>query len=74
VALFHIGNVKDAVVSFGQGCEGEPLLSGEAIEGAIRIVRQKTSRGVINLNTNASKPDTIKRLFQHKASSRQNFL
>ena len=63
VALFHIGNVKDAVVSFGQGCEGEPLLAGEAIEEAIKQIRIETARGVINLNTNASKPEVVKRLF-----------
>jgi len=63
VALFHIGNVKDAVVSFGQGCEGEPLLAGDAIEEAIKQIRTETNKGVINLNTNASKPEVVKRLF-----------
>jgi len=69
VALFHIGNVKDAVVSFGQGCEGEPLLAGEAIEEAIKQIRIETARGVINLNTNASKPEVVKRLFAAGLSS-----
>jgi len=69
VALFHIGNVKDAVVSFGQGCEGEPLLAGEAIEEAIKQIRIETARGVINLNTNASKPEVVKRLFVAGLSS-----
>ncbi len=69
VALFHIGNVRDAVVSFGQGCEGEPLLAGEAIEEAIKIIRQKTEKGIINLNTNASKPEVVKRLFKAGLSS-----
>jgi len=63
VALFHIDNVKDPVVSFGQGCEGEPLLAGDAIEKAIKIIRKKTKKGIINLNTNASRPYLIKRLF-----------
>ena len=30
-ALFHIGRVKRPVVSFGQGCEGEPLLRARVI-------------------------------------------
>jgi wyosine [tRNA(Phe)-imidazoG37] synthetase (radical SAM superfamily) len=64
VALFHMDNVKDPVVSFGQGCEGEPLLSGDVIEESIKIIRAKTKRGIINLNTNASKPYTIKRLLK----------
>ncbi len=64
VALFHIGNVKDPVVSFGQGCEGEPLLSGSVIEDAIKIIRAKTGKGIININTNASRPEIVKRLLK----------
>jgi MoaA/NifB/PqqE/SkfB family radical SAM enzyme len=63
IALFHMDNVKDPVVSFGQGCEGEPLLAGKVIEKAVRMIRNHTKKGIINLNTNASKPYTIKRLF-----------
>lgn len=61
-ALHHIRRVADPVVSFGQGCEGEPLLEGEVIERAIRLIRAVTRRGVINMNTNASKPGVIARL------------
>lgn len=64
VALFHIQNVPEAIVSFGQGCEGEPLIVGETLEKAIKLIRKKTSKGVINLNTNASKPDVLDRLFR----------
>ena len=63
IALFHIANVKNTVVSFGQGCDGEPLLAGDCIEKSVRLIRRETSRGVININTNASRPDVIKRLF-----------
>jgi pyruvate-formate lyase-activating enzyme len=63
IALYHIGNVKRPIVSFGQGCEGEPLLSSGVIEKAIRSIRRCSSRGVINMNTNASRPDDIARLF-----------
>ena len=62
VALFHIGRVKKAVVSFGQGCEGEPLSAARAIEPAIRLIRSETGRGTINLNTNASLPEAVGRL------------
>jgi len=62
-ALFHISRAKQAVVSFGQGCEGEPLLQSETLEAAIRLIRKKTSRGTINLNTNASMPEMLARLF-----------
>jgi pyruvate-formate lyase-activating enzyme len=62
VALFHIGRVKKAVVSFGQGCEGEPLSAAKEIEPAIRLIRAETARGTINLNTNAGLPDVVGRL------------
>jgi pyruvate-formate lyase-activating enzyme len=62
VALFHIGRVNKAVVSFGQGCEGEPLSAARVIEPAIRKIRAGTGRGTINLNTNASLPDVVGRL------------
>jgi MoaA/NifB/PqqE/SkfB family radical SAM enzyme len=62
-ALFHIHNVKDPVVSFGQGCEGEPLMVGEVLIRAVELIRKTTSKGIINLNTNASRPDILKRLF-----------
>jgi len=60
--LFHIDRVKKAVVSFGQGCEGEPLSAAKEIEPAIRMIRLHTGRGTINLNTNASRPDVVGRL------------
>ncbi|CAN2045170.1 Radical SAM protein [Candidatus Magnetomoraceae bacterium gMMP-1] len=63
VALEHIKNVNKSVVSFGQGCEGEPLLAFKVIEPAIRMIRSITSKGTINLNTNASMPDFLEKLF-----------
>ncbi|MDP8299103.1 MAG: radical SAM protein [Candidatus Tantalella remota] len=62
-ALYHISSVADPVVSFGQGCEGEPLMVGNTLIEAVRIIRKVTTKGVINLNTNASRPDVIKQLF-----------
>ncbi|MFH1791255.1 MAG: radical SAM protein, partial [Candidatus Omnitrophota bacterium] len=61
-ALCHIKNTRDPVVSFGQGCEGEPLLAWPVIEKAVRLIRSKTAKGIINLNTNASVPDRVARL------------
>jgi MoaA/NifB/PqqE/SkfB family radical SAM enzyme len=62
-ALAHIRAVKDPVVSFGQGCEGEPLMVGEVLVEAVKIIRRHTSKGIINLNTNASRPRLVKQLF-----------
>ncbi len=58
----HLQQAPRAVVSFGQGCEGEPLLAGDIIEEAIREIRRRTDRGIINLNTNASRPEVVERL------------
>lgn len=62
VAVPHLKKAARPVVSFGQGCEGEPLLQGKVIEKAIRLIRGKTKRGTVNLNTNASLPDIVERL------------
>jgi pyruvate-formate lyase-activating enzyme len=63
IALYHIRRVKSAVVSFGQGCEGDPLLAADVIEPSIRLIRSKTSAGTINMNTNAGIPEILDRLF-----------
>ncbi len=64
VAVPHLEQAEDAIVSFGQGCEGEPLLQWRRIEQAIKAMRARTARGVININTNASNPRWLKRLFE----------
>ena len=63
VALTHIGQVKNGIVSFGQGCEGDPLLAADVLESAIAMIRSATRKGTINLNTNASRPAIIRKLF-----------
>jgi len=62
IALFHMGNVKDPLVSFGQGCDGEPLLVSDVIEKSIILIRKRTKKGIINMNTNGSMPDSLQRL------------
>lgn len=63
VALPHLEGAEDAIVSFGQGCEGEPLMQWRRIEQAIKRLRAVTDRGVININTNASNPRWLQRLY-----------
>ena len=58
----HLMNAPFPIVSFGQGCEGEPLLMWETIREAIIEIRKHTKRGSININTNGSKPDAVKAL------------
>ena len=62
VALEHIGKVPEAIVSFGQGCEGEPLLGGDLLIDSTRLIRAATGAGTIHLNSNASKPDVVDEL------------
>lgn len=64
IAVPHLQKVKQGVVSFGQGCEGEPLLQAATIEKAITLIRKNTDRGTINLNSNASLPQAVDRLAQ----------
>jgi pyruvate-formate lyase-activating enzyme len=59
VAIPHLQNAPRAVISFGQGCEGEPLLQTDTIAESIRMMRRATGRGTINVNTNASLPDSV---------------
>jgi pyruvate-formate lyase-activating enzyme len=58
----HLASAPYPIVSFGQGCEGEPLLMWETIRAAIIEMRKHTQRGSININTNGSKPDAVKAL------------
>lgn len=62
VALPHLEGAKDPIVSFGQGCEGEPLMQWRLLERSIGELRAKTDRGTINLNTNGSFPDRVAKL------------
>jgi pyruvate-formate lyase-activating enzyme len=58
----HLERAPFPIVSFGQGCEGEPLLMWETIAEAIREIRRHTKRGSININTNGSRPDAVEAL------------
>jgi pyruvate-formate lyase-activating enzyme len=62
VALSHLEEAEDAIVSFGQGCEGEPLMQWRLLERSIQYLREKTDRGTINLNTNGSFPKRVGKL------------
>ncbi len=68
-ALLHIGRARRPVVSFGQGCEGEPLLQAETISKAVARIRKKSARGTINLNTNASRPDALNEVIEQGLDS-----
>ena len=56
------------IYSFGQGCEGDPLLNAELLEESVRLFRGAadpadwTGHGTVNCNTNASRPEAVARL------------
>lgn len=62
VGAYHLSHAADGIVSFGQGCEGEPSLQADVICAAIQRIRERTARGQININTNAGFTDGIRRI------------
>lgn len=62
VGVYHLETAPDAIVSFGQGCEGEPSLAAGQIAAGIRRVRAQTQRGLINMNTNAGYTEGVRQI------------
>lgn len=60
----HLETAPYPIVSYGQGCEGEPLLMWETIRESIIEMRKHTKKGSININTNGSKPAAVEALMQ----------
>lgn len=58
----HLETAPYPLISFGQGCEGEPLLMWETIRKSIIEIRKHTGKGSININTNGSKPAAVQAL------------
>ncbi len=59
IAVHHLEAAREPIVSFGQGCEGEPLTEAALLEASIQEIRSQTSAGVINLNSNGYSPTRI---------------
>lgn len=62
LAVRHLNNAQDAIVSFGQGCEGEPITEWRLISESIQEIRKQTRQGTINLNTNGSRPERVRKI------------
>jgi pyruvate-formate lyase-activating enzyme len=62
IGVHHLERVADGIVSFGQGCEGEPLVRSIEIARAIEQIRAVRSNGTINCNTNGSLTASLQRL------------
>lgn len=63
IVLGHLQNAREAIISFGQGCEGEPSLNAPRLAEAIQIVRRQTEQGTININTNAGFKSGLRQLY-----------
>ncbi len=59
VAVPHLQEAEHAIVSFGQGCEGDPILQADTVCAAVKAMRRATARGTINFNSNASLPAAV---------------
>lgn len=69
LAVAHLQTAPEAIVSFGQGCEGEPLTEYRLIAESVRDIRKRTSKGTINLNTNGSWPERIRAIAEQGLDS-----
>jgi pyruvate-formate lyase-activating enzyme len=62
LALPHLQEAAEPIVSYGQGCEGDPILQADTIAEATRRLKAAASRGTVNFNSNGSFPDRVRLL------------
>jgi pyruvate-formate lyase-activating enzyme len=58
----HASSEKRPIMSFGQGCEGEPLTEWRTIAAAVKKFRSEGGKGTVNVNTNAGMPGAVAEL------------
>ena len=62
VGVYHLSVAPDGIVSFGQGCEGEPSLAADNIAAGIRLIRAQTKKGQINMNSNSGYTEGVRKI------------
>ena len=62
ITVPHLELAEEPIASFGQGCEGEPLTEHELLRDSIRSIRSHSTRGTVNVNSNASYPNRVSSL------------
>ncbi len=62
IAVPHLLEAPEPIVSYGQGCEGDPILQADTIADTTRRIKAATSRGTVNFNSNGSFPDRVRML------------
>lgn len=63
LAVDHLQNAPQAIISFGQGCEGEPSLNAALLAPAIGEIRSRTEKGTININTHGGNYQQLIKMF-----------
>jgi wyosine [tRNA(Phe)-imidazoG37] synthetase (radical SAM superfamily) len=63
LAAWHLGGEEAAIVSFGQGCEGEPLMRVDLPEMVARIKAARPA-AFVNVNTNGSRPGVMEAMVE----------
>lgn len=69
VALRHAETAEDPLVSFGQGCEGDPCLVGDTIAKAIKLIKKSNPSLTVNFNSNCSIPENVEKILDAGADS-----
>lgn len=59
LALPHLLEAPEPIVSYGQGCEGDPIMQADTVAEATGRLKSATSRGTVNFNSNGSFPDRV---------------
>jgi pyruvate-formate lyase-activating enzyme len=66
VGSYHLEGARahggEGMISFGQGCEGEPLLRERALRPVAAELRRRFPGSTIHINTNGSRPSALRRL------------
>jgi molybdenum cofactor biosynthesis enzyme MoaA len=69
VAINHAELAEKPLISFGQGCEGDPALAADNIAAAIKIIRRQCPDLTINFNSNCSIPSAVAKVAEAGANS-----
>ena len=62
LGMEHLTHAREGIISFGQGCEGEPSLNADILAQAITNIREQCEQGTININSNAGYTEGINKL------------
>jgi len=61
--LPHLLEAPEPIVSYGQGCEGDPIMQADTVAEATRRLKNGAGgRGTVNFNSNGSFPDRVRML------------